>query len=71
MKRRQFITIIGGVAAWPLVVQAQQSGPIYRIGLLGGSSRSAPPWVAFFEGLHQLGLVEGQNLLGRRARSRA
>jgi putative ABC transport system substrate-binding protein len=67
MKRRDFITLLGGAAAWPLAAHAQQATKIPRIGILS-PGRSEPPDPtlnvinAFLEGLHQLGYTEGQNL---------
>src|ERR1700688_305525 len=64
MQRREFITLLGGAAvAWPLAARAQEPGRIYRLGSLLEGPRSAPVFVAFFEGLRQYGFVEGQNLL--------
>jgi phosphoribosylcarboxyaminoimidazole (NCAIR) mutase len=65
VRRREFITLIGGAAAWPLAVGAQQPETIRRIGvLMGGSSDSvyAARVEAFRRKLHQLGWVEGGNV---------
>jgi putative tryptophan/tyrosine transport system substrate-binding protein len=58
MKRRQFITLLGAVAAWPLAVQAQQPTKTPRIGIIDDS----PLWNAFRQGLRDLGYLEGQNI---------
>ena len=56
-----------GMLAAPLAVEAQQAGKLYRIGLLGGSPPNSPggrrAWEGFFQGLGELGYVEGQNIL--------
>jgi len=63
MRRRDFITLIGGAAAWPLAASAQQGGRVYRVGLL----RVGPPPPSFIEplrrALSELGHVEGKNLV--------
>jgi ABC-type uncharacterized transport system substrate-binding protein len=60
VKRRQFITLLGGAAAaWPLAGRAQQAGVrIPRIGIID----NAPMWDPFRQGLSDLGYVVGQNI---------
>src|SRR5215216_5928074 len=63
MRRREFITLLGGAAAaWPLAAQAQK---VYRIGFLGNSTAvlEANLVGSFREGLRELGYVEGQNIV--------
>jgi len=63
MRRRNFIALLGGAAAWPLAARAQQPGRIYRLGCLHTSPRDAPHHVALFDELRRLGFTEGQNLV--------
>jgi putative ABC transport system substrate-binding protein len=67
VRRREFITLIGGsAAAWPLAARAQQHGSVRRIGVLIGfaeSDLSVRSWLATFRGaLAKLGWTEGSNL---------
>ncbi len=62
MRRREFITLVGGVAAWPLVARAQQQTPL--IGFLNGQTAAGYAYLvsAFTQGLSETGFVEGRNV---------
>ena len=64
MKRREFISLVGAAAAWPLAARAQQVGKTPQIGYLGVSSPSLEPHYveAFRQKLRELGHVEGKNI---------
>jgi putative tryptophan/tyrosine transport system substrate-binding protein len=62
VKRREFITLLGGAAAWPLAVHAQHTR-VYTIGVLTLASPNPEPLLtALREGLRDAGYVEGRNL---------
>ena len=73
MKRREFITLLGGAAAaWPLAARAQQTGRVYRVALVFTTSPVAemigpdpihPMARSFEQGLRALGYLQGQNLV--------
>ena len=63
MRRRDFITLLGGTVAWPLAARAQQPRNLPRIGVLVSASPPHPFADAFRQGLHALGYSEGQNIL--------
>jgi putative ABC transport system substrate-binding protein len=67
VKRREFITLLGGAAAaWPLAARAQQRDRVRRIGVLAPGAANNPPTAAsltaFVQGLQELGWTEGRNL---------
>jgi putative ABC transport system substrate-binding protein len=67
IRRREFITLLGGTAvAWPLAARAQQGRPMRRIGVLAGSTEDSPVTrgnlAALREVLAKLGWIEGRNL---------
>jgi putative ABC transport system substrate-binding protein len=65
MKRREFITVLGGAAAaWPLAVRAQQPARAAHVGYISSTSAAAGQGLAdcFLRGLNDLGWVQGKNL---------
>ena len=64
MKRREFITLLGGAAAWPITARAQQSSTMRHIGFLGPlSEQTQLPWTtAFLKGLRDHGWIEGTTI---------
>jgi putative tryptophan/tyrosine transport system substrate-binding protein len=65
MRRREFVTLLGGATASvciPPAVFAQEPGRVYRIGFLSGAPREWAMYTAFFDELRASGFIEGQNL---------
>ena len=64
MRRREFITLLGGVTTWSLAARAQQAGKLRTIGFLGAQTASAQrEWTrAFVQRLHELGWMEGRTV---------
>src|SRR5262249_4724026 len=66
MRRRAFITLLGGAAAWPLAMRAQQGESVRRIGVLMNTGADEPEsqarLAAFMQGLQELGRAVGRNL---------
>jgi len=65
MRRRQFITLLGGAAAWPVAARAQQAGKVHRTGFLGSATAagSATAVESLRTGLREFGYVEGTNMV--------
>jgi len=66
MRRREFITLVGGAAAWPLVARAQQADRVRRVGVLMGYAEDDPETqvrlAAFRQRLEKRGWSEGRNV---------
>ena len=66
MRRREFITLLGGAAAWPLAARAQQGERMRRVGVLAALPTDDPEWqarlAAFQQGLQELSWTIGRNI---------
>jgi putative ABC transport system substrate-binding protein len=66
IRRRQFITLLGGAAAWPLAARAQQDGRVRRIGVLMAVDEHDPAgkarFSAFAQALADFGWTDGRNV---------
>src|SRR5215472_2591851 len=62
MKRRKFITLLGGATvAWPLAARAQSQPKMLRVGFVGVQPRESPLYAAFLERMTELGYQQGRN----------
>jgi putative tryptophan/tyrosine transport system substrate-binding protein len=68
VRRRQFITLLGGAAAWPLAARAQHAGKVWRMGFVAHGHESF--YDALFEGLREYGYDEGRDLIVERRYAR-
>ena len=64
MRRREFVTLLGGAASWPLAARAQQAARLPTVGYLGTAAASPwAPWTAaFVQRLHELGWIDGRTV---------
>jgi ABC-type uncharacterized transport system substrate-binding protein len=63
LKRREFITVVGGAAVWPITARAQKTAmPVVGYLTLFSSAAAVPSVAAFRQGLNDTGFVEGQNV---------
>jgi putative ABC transport system substrate-binding protein len=62
LRRREFISLLGGAAVWPLAARAQQPERIRRIGVLMGYPEAQSEFASFVQELQKLGWAEGRNL---------
>jgi putative ABC transport system substrate-binding protein len=63
MRRREFVTLVGGMVAWPFSARAQQAAKIKRIGLLRAAPQPEHELAAFLRALAERGYVQGRNFV--------
>src|ERR1700757_4674153 len=61
LRRRDFLTLLGGVAVWPFAAGAQQQPKMLRVGFVGMQPRDAPHYANFLKRMAELGYQEGRN----------
>ena len=61
MRRRAFISLLGGAAAWPLAAHGQQQPKMLRVGFVGMQPREVPHYANFLKRMAELGYQEGRN----------
>src|SRR6516162_991057 len=61
LRRREFVTLLGGAAVWPIAAHAQQPAKMLRVGTVAGNPKSEPQWIAFERRMGELGYREGKN----------
>src|ERR671936_3210187 len=62
MRRREFITLLGGAGGWPLAARAQLQPKMLRVGFVGIQPRESPLYATFLKRMAELGYQEGRNL---------
>jgi ABC-type uncharacterized transport system substrate-binding protein len=63
IRRREFISLLGGAAAWPVAARAQQPAKLPTVGFLGSNASAWSPWTAaFVQRLRELGWIEGRTI---------
>jgi putative tryptophan/tyrosine transport system substrate-binding protein len=63
MTRREFITLLGAAAAWPLAARAQQAGSKYTVGILSAGGENATLGTVLVAALREFGWIEGKNVV--------
>src|ERR1700757_4195976 len=61
LRRRDFLTLLGGVAVWPFAAGAQQQPKMLRVGFVGMQPREAPHYANFLKRMAEFGYQEGRN----------
>jgi putative ABC transport system substrate-binding protein len=66
VKRREFITVLGGATAWPLTARAEKNDGVRRVGVIMGFAENDEVWQAYLasfrQGLQELGWTDGRNI---------